>query len=177
MLAKNSNILEQATRARSVLGTQIPEALITKLVELSKEKSEYYFIIGSANSLSKGMQFFRTKHYDLVFYNKHGEEFEYQSYSKEFTHNEIFMAINYLRNSEEAHVFMYFPHDRLHWIIPRQCLISNWENRIGNKKVNKITTLVDRFLFFLSIFICLTLSCNSHFSWFYIICNCWTCGN
>lgn len=114
MLAKNSNILEQATRARSVLGTPIPEALITKLVELSKEKSEYYFIIGSANSLSKGMQFFRTKHYDLVFYNKHGEEFEYQSYSKEFTHNEIFMAINYLRNSEEAHVFMYFPHDRVH---------------------------------------------------------------
>ena len=134
MLAKNSNILEQATRARSVLGTPIPEALITKLVELSKEKSDYHFMISSAHSLSRGMQFFRAKHCDLVFYNMHGEEFEYQSYRKEFTNHEIFMAINYLHNVGEAHVFMYFPNDRLRWIIPHQCLINNWESRIGNNK-------------------------------------------
>lgn len=112
-MTSSSNILEQATRARSLVGAPIPSSLITKLVELSNEKSDYHFLIGSANSLSKGMQFFQAKHCDLVFYNERGEEFEYQSYRKEFTHHEIFMAINYLHNVGEAHVFMYFPNDRL----------------------------------------------------------------
>ena len=111
MVALNTdNILAQAKRARSIKGTPIPAPLVELLVELS-ETTTYRFCIGTAGSLSRKKSFFKKNHPSFKFYNKDGKEFEFSEYAKELTHNELFMGINYMENTFEAFVYVYFPFD------------------------------------------------------------------
>lgn len=106
-----NSILEQARKARSIKGAPLPQTLINKLVTLAEEKPTYRFIIGSAGTLSRKKSFFRQNHPTLTFYNKAGEEFEFSDYAKAIRLNEIFMAIDFGKSTQEAYIYVYFPFD------------------------------------------------------------------
>ena len=109
--SNNSTIRGKAQRARSIKGAPLPEKLIVKLIQLAEENPTYNFSIGSAGSLSRKKSFFKQNHQFLKFYNKNGDEFEYSDYIKEISNNEIFMAVDFGGNTQEAFVYMYFPFD------------------------------------------------------------------
>ena len=109
MVQKQNLLIYAAQRARSLKGEELPKTVINSLKTISEQNPEYHFFIGSAHTLSRRKAFFIQNHKVLRFFNKNGEPFEFDL--KAIRRNELFFAINFMAETKEAFVYVYFPYD------------------------------------------------------------------